>query len=419
MNEQKREKKSLKRARGTGHIYRQKKTSRYTIQFYQRGKLIRIATRTDDYDEARRQLNARLVQKDEGQLINLKAERAKVSELAQLLFDDYTNKDNKSLEDVKRKWRLHIGPYFADLKVAHVNFATFEAYKPRRKQLGVSPSSINRELAFLKRAFNLGYKACIVRHLPSIEMLRESPPREGFLEDDQYQRLAAETTKVGGLWFRAWFETACTFAWRHSEVLNLHVRQVDLQNRTIRLAAGTTKNRDARLVVMPDLVYTLIAQCVSGKQPDDYVFTREDGSSIKEIRVLWYKASSAAGTGKMICKDCGYVVVCGESPEWRPCPKCKNTVDDLRYQGLIIHDLRRSGARNMIRRGIPERVAMKIGRWRTRSMLDRYHVVSETDLRDAAYKMDQPLSALNKHNFEHNRDFESDGAKTQQTERPN
>jgi hypothetical protein len=122
------------------------------------------------------------------------------------------------------------------------------------------------------------------------------------------------------------------------------------------LEPGTTKNDDGREVSLTQKARDLIVQCIVGKRPDDLVFTREKGEPLGDFRKAWANACVAAGVGELLCPQCEKPVV------GKHCAACKKDWSrrELKYKGLLFHDLRRTAVRNMVRAGVPERVAMTI-----------------------------------------------------------
>ncbi len=172
---------------------------------------------------------------------------------------------------------------------------------------------------------------------------------------------------------------AYNFGWRLGEVVGLRVRQIDLSDRTITLEVGTTKNGRGRTVKMTNEVFTLLSACVSKKAKDDYVFTRDGGKAVHDFRDTWHSVCIRAGVGKYVCADCDRII--NE-------PKCNCGSRKRRYVGLLFHDLRRSGVRNLRRLGVAESVAMKISGHVTASIFKRYDIIEQADLEDAAARLD-------------------------------
>jgi integrase len=118
----------------------------------------------------------------------------------------------------------------------------------------LSNGTINRELALLGKALRLAEERGQMLRVPRIHLLQESAPRSGFFERSDFERVRKHLAKRPDL--QVAISLAHTFGWRmQSEVLQLHLSQIDLAAGTLRLEPGTTKNREGRTVYLtPELV---------------------------------------------------------------------------------------------------------------------------------------------------------------------
>jgi integrase len=128
------------------------------------------------------------------------------------------------------------------------------------------------------------------------------------------------------------------------------------------------------------------------KYPDsEFVFTR-NGKRIVSFRKAWMAACLQTRLGRLHCRTCQT-----ELDSKRFCSKCgkKIALNHAVYQGLIFHDLRRTGVRNLVRAGVPQSVAQAISGHKTRAVFERYNIVDERDLRDAGRKLETYLNSQN------------------------
>jgi integrase len=256
--------------------------------------------------------------------------------------------------------------YFGGMKLSAIDASMILGYVAHRKAQGKAPATINVELSTLKKALRHARELGKLHRLPRIRMLRPAPPRSGFFEAQQFEAVARALPVDLALVVRIGY----VYGWRiDSEVLTLTYRQVDLGASTLRLEPGTTKNRDGRLVYLtPELKAGLAAQLARVR-----TFERKLG------RVIPWVFPTPYGPYRGQRRK-GFVKAWARACRVAGCP------------GMLRHDLRRTAARNMVAAGVPERVVMKVMGHKTRAMLDRYHIVSDTDLRDVAKRLTSPAN---------------------------
>jgi integrase len=366
--------------RGSGSVFQKTGSPHWVIQYYRfdsdKGKSVRVReyTKLSSRTAAQKLLTDRLSKIGRGEQFEI-GRPITVAELYAALrtFTENNGAGGRAVAGLSWRWK-HLAPFFGGMRATNVTTDAVERYKLQRRGEGAAPATVNRELATLRRAFNYGKRSTPpkVYSVPYIQMFKENNARQGFVEQDEFSRMAAEA-HLDGLWMRALLEVAYTYGWRRGEMLGLQVRQVDLHARTIRLDPGTTKNGEGREVVMTPEVEELLRASVADKKPEDCIFTREGDKPIRDFRGAWRNLCVRAGTGRWECGKCGVTLV-------GPSCACGSA---RKYVGLIPHDFRRSAAKAARRAGVPESVIMAMGGWKTPSMFRRYAIVSSADQRSA------------------------------------
>lgn len=311
-------------------------------------------------------------------------------DLRKSYFDDYVANGRKSLrrdkqgnpylDKVKR-----LDGFFAGYRAAEVTTDDVRKFIIDQQARELSNGSINRSLAALKRMYNLARCDGRLRNAPYIPMLKEAPPRSGFFERAEFDALYAALPKYLRLPLALGYYTAA----REGEILSLKWDQVDFLAGTISLRAGETKNDAARTIpITPPLRALLIEQRASRPQDFPLVCYRLDrrghAVKIRGFRKAWYSACSKCGLGQMEpVIDSVTVQPVYEKPRG---PSSKRKVK-MAYNGRLFHDLRRSGVRNLVRAGVPERVAQEISGHKTREVFARYDITSQNDITEAGRKL--------------------------------
>ena len=346
-----------------GTIYKRKNSDFYWVRYYKDGKCYRESSKSDLKSVAKELLKKREGEIQKGALPGIHFDRVKFNELAEeFLWDRKVN--NKGVKDAGYRLK-QLEKHFGGMLVTRITDTHLRKYIERRLEeryikgklkKGAANATVNRELSALKRMFNLGAQKrppkVDMAQVPHITMLVEDNVRKGFFERGDYLQLIEALPD--------YVKPICHFAlwtgWRKQEVLGLTWDRVDLGEGIVRLEPGTTKNKKGRTVYLDEEMQTMLKdqrdrQREAGKITK-WVFPGRDGlKRIANFYKAWEKACAEAGLG----------------------PK-------------LFHDFRRTAVRDMVRAGISERTAMTITGHQTRSVFDRYDIVSEADLREAARK---------------------------------
>ena len=279
-------------------------------------------------------------------------QRVTLSEIFHDRLSDAKLRGNRSIRHLPRYHRGLIS-FFGDIPACDVNAREIRRYQAARLQEGLAGATVNREVSALGKALRLAVQSgFLVQCPPFPQRLPESEPRQGFFEHSDYLAIKTELEP----WAQDVLEFGYFTGWRRGEILGLTWREMFLEEGggTIRLRPSRSKTlRSRNRPITEELSPVIKRRCEQRVMSCPLVFHR-NGKRIPPAtwHVHWAKARKAASRNY-----------------------------------LLFHDTRRTVARNLIRAGVPERVAMEYTGHVTRHIFDRYHIIREDELVDAAAKL--------------------------------
>ena len=349
-------------------LYKRKDSSFYWMKWVSSGKLFRESTKTTNLKKARK-----IKQKKESDLLKQRgiigADEITLNDMIEEVIFDYEANSRKSTYVVNLRGKTLYEFFDKNTKVIDITEDRIHEYITYRlkecknnKKEPIKPGTINRELMLLKRGFSLMVERHLIGKSPTIKLMKEDNVRRGFFEPWEYKKLMEKASEHIKPLLTFLYHTG----WRLNEALSLTWDMVDVDNGTITLPPGMTKNKKGRNHYMLDnvreMVRNLWSQYIEKVRMDvpvpNYVFTNREGTGrMKDIRGAW-----------------------------------KNSCERAGLEGKLIHDFRRTAARNYIRAGTAQQVAQEALGHQTASIFARYNIVSDADLKAAAKKMTEYLN---------------------------
>lgn len=176
------------------------------------------------------------------------------------------------------KWLKYWGKN-KDIKT--IKPSDIEAYIRYLKSTGIKNSTINRELAGLKRAFNIMIQDDLITYNPccKVKMLEADGRRYRYLTKEEWERLKAELSPTA----LQIVTVALLTGFRSGNVLKLKWEQIDLNLRTIELLKTENKGKKYIKMSISESLYDLLLTLEPKKS--GYVFvnpkTNKPYTSIK------------------------------------------------------------------------------------------------------------------------------------------
>ncbi len=376
---------------GDGTLYRRPNSPYWWMSYFLRGEQRLESTKETDQKKARKRLRQRLREVG-ADFIGAKkftgpqTEKLSVAEILDLLKKDLEVRGKLSAQALSKlkPVKAALGPMSAiavtDETVREYMLLRLKGLKRKPKSLmelglsklkrvrPVSNATVNRELEYLRQAYSL--KAKVIGQGPSIPKLDERV-REGFYERSEFEAIVRHLPEDLQD-FACW---GYYTGWRKGEISSLRWRELNMEDRQLRLRGQFSKNGEQRTVPLMGELWEIILRRWQARR-----YKGANGETVLSPFVFFRKK------GRGVPK--GGVPITEFRKTWKAACKEADKPDAL------FHDFRRTAVRNMIRAGVPRRVAMLISGHKTESVFERYNITDDQDLVEAVRKTQAYVARL-------------------------
>ena len=362
-----------KRAYGTGSVlklkYKDKETGKVTesrywyILYYSNGRRIRESSESESKTEAENLLMRRMGEATVGiqpqqDVKGIKYEDVRDSYLAEarnkgLRFDQRAD-GTEYFNGVP-----NLDEFFKGMRVIDISTDTLRRFIEKRREIGAADATIRRNLAVLRAMLNQARKEGKLRlsDIPYFPMPKEGAARKGFLEPDVFAQLLAALPPHLRAVVTFLYYTGC----RKGAAKQITWDMVSKDCVEIELPGEITKSGEALTLPLTGALGEISKQLRKVFRKPGPVF------DFTNLRQEWCKACASLGLGKYDEKT-------------------------RRYEGLTIHDFRRSAVRNLTRAGVPRGIAMSITGHKTEHIFERYNITNTADIHEALLKVGKSAS---------------------------
>ncbi len=347
--------------RGQGRVYQ--RGGMQWVAYCLNGKEYRESARTSEPKEAEKFLREKMKEVGADQIGARKfttpqAHRLTVAQLCQAVKANYELHGKASPQNLCHLARAEKD--FGQHRATALSAAVIDRYIKSRLDDGDRPATINRTTGMLLQAFQHAVANEQLTRVPRITHLSEKGnARKGFLAPAQFEKLLTHIPAN----LKDFVEWGYKTGQRKGETGLMTWAMLD--GDVLRLPGDIAKNREARTLPLTAELAEIIKRRQAARRVEvngtsqlcEFIFHR-GGQPVGDFKKRW----------KTACKKAG-------------------------VPGTLYHDLRRSFVKNGTRAGIRASLLMRAGGWATESMLKRYQIEIDEEVRAAMEQTEKYVTA--------------------------